>query len=300
MAISAHSQAPPQRPTRLRRSHRRRLEEFLLQDVEANLFCLAWLEHRGIQARKRGNYTYYGWFGDEGQLRAVALDISQRLLLMDTRRPEDARGFGKFFRARSVRFRHVVSRRRGVVPFWQVYADNSGGAPVIDARLIQDQRLYRLVPEDFDAPSKPLSSVRRGSMTELDPIFLASVAMHREETKEDPMKRNPSTFHRHVRQRVEKGRTFVCFGEDRRLVFKADISTQCRQGCQISGVYTAPSMRNRGIATRAMRDICGTLFDEGLPRITLYVNEQNRAARRVYEKIGFVDVGAYQTIFVAD
>ncbi len=300
MAISPHNQLRSRPPLRLRRRHRRRLEEFLLQDVDANLFSLAWLEHRGIEPRRRGRFGYYAVMDDDETIRAVALDISDRLLLLDTRHGEDARHFASFFRSQAVQFRHIVSRRRSVTPFWQVYADPSPGPPPARARLIQYQQLYRLLPREFDAPRRRHSSVRRGKLSELDPIFLASVAMHREETEEDPLERNPSGFHRHVRQRIERGRTFVWIDEQRRLVFKADISTQSRHGAQISGVYTAPDMRNRGVATRAMTDICTILFEEGIPRLTLYVNEKNEPARRVYERLGFVNVAPYQTIFVAD
>lgn len=299
MAISPHDKLRSRPPTRLRRRHRRRLRDFLVEDIDANLFCLSWLEHRGVEPRRRGRFAYYGWLDDEGDIHGVALDISDRLLLLDTRHRDDARRFGSFFRSQSVRFRHIVSRRRSVAPFWRVYADPSGSPPAT-ARLIQHQRLYRLLPGDFDPPSRRHSPVRRGELSELDPIFLASVAMHREETQEDPLQRNPSTFHRHVRQRIEKGRTFVWFDDRRQLVFKADISTQSRYGAQISGVYTDPRMRNRGIATRAMTDICAILFEESVPRITLYVNEKNPPARRVYERLGFEDVAAYQTVFVAD
>lgn len=299
MAISHREEIAPDAPTRLRNPHGPILQQFLLRNVDANLFALSWLENHGVEPYRPGYFCFWGWFDDSRRLQAVCLDVSERLLFIDSRSPELARGFGNFFRSRASRFQHIVSRRQSVEPLWQTYS-RSDSARFVDARLIQHQRLYRLFPEHFRAPQEKQSGVRRGHIDELDPIFLASVQMHREETGEDPLEKNSSSFRRHVRHRIEKGRTFVWFDENRRLLFKADISTHCSLGAQISGVYTAPQVRNQGLATRAMADMCAELFAEELPRLTLYVNRTNAAARRVYEKLGFEFVTAYETIFVAD
>ena len=67
---------------------------------------------------------------------------------------------------------------------------------------------------------------------------------------------------------------------------------------QISGVYTPPALRGRGIATVAMNEICEDLFERGFPRATLYVNRTNSAARSVYQKVGFQYHTDYQTVFI--
>lgn len=300
MAISHTSNVVPDGgPEKLRNRHQRSLQHFLLDDVDANLFALSWLENRGVEAPRHNRFAFWGWFDDRGDLQAVALDISHRLLMLDVRHPDYARRFGRFFRLRNTEFLHIVSREEHVEPFWEVYADDDSEFD-IQARLIQHQKLYRLLSTDFERTESRCSGVRRARISELDPIFLASVKMHREETLEDPLARNASAFRRHVRYRIEHGRTFGWFDDHHRLLFKADISTRCSHGAQISGVYTAPKHRNQGLATRAMGDICDILFDEGLPRLTLYVNRTNTAALRVYEKLGFRLLGPYQTIFIAD
>lgn len=58
----------------------------------------------------------------------------------------------------------------------------------------------------------------------------------------------------------------------------------------VSPVYTSPEFRGRGYAT----SICSALVDELLDKsekITLSVSENNPAALRVYEKIGFTRTG---------
>ncbi len=299
MAISHSHNLTCADPMELGSRHRRHIEEFLGEDLEANLFVLSWLEHHGVKPKRAGHFSFWGWFDDRNRLGGVALDISGRLLMLDTRSPEFAHGFGDFFRRRKTRFLHVVSRRRSVVPFWKVYARPEPDFRVT-SRLIQNQKLYRLLPDRFSPPPKRQSRVRRTRSNEIDAVFLASVKMHREETFEDPLERNSSSFRRQVRHRIDKGRSFVWFDDHNQLLFKADISTRCSRGAQISGVYTEPKYRNRGIATRALTDIAHILFDEGVPRLTLYVNRSNDAAQHVYERLGFDYLHPYQTIFIAE
>jgi len=298
MAISHRKQPVISQPRRLRNRERTALRDFLVDDLDANLFALSWLENNDVEPTRPDRFTYWGFFDGRQQLSAVALNVANRLLMLDTRHPDYAREFANLFQRQQTRFRHVVSRPRSVTPFWSSYSRRDTQIPV-DARLIQHQRMYRLLPEQFSAPDHRSSGVRRGQISELDAIFLASARMHREETLEDPLQRNSASFRRHVRHRVKKGRTFVWFDDHQRLVFKADISTHCSQGAQISGVYTDPDHRNQGLGTRAMIDICQTLFDEGLPRLNLYVNRANKTARHLYEKLGFQYVCPYQTVFVA-
>lgn len=294
-----HPEFNAPRPVQLRNRHRRELYDFLLEQIDANLFPFSWLKNHGVQPNRISNFNFWAYLNDDGALQSVALNIADRLLMLDARRQQDARSFGVFFRRKPYRFHHIVSRTKSVAPFWEVYANPLlPGAP--KARLIQDQLLYRLTPATFTRQRQPLSKLRPGKSSEIDPIFLASAQMHREETGEDPLQNDPDTFRRHVRHRLTMGRTFVWFDDNRHLLFKADISIQCAQGAQISGVYTSPHHRNKGIATRALCDLCAHQFDQGLPLLTLYVNETNAPALKVYHRLGFELSSPYQTIFVAN
>lgn len=290
----------------LEREHRAQLRAFLERDVPLNLFALSWLENYGITPSRSGVYHFRGLFGARGQLDAMALVISDRLILLDARRPLLARYMGCWYNDSSYNFQHIVSASEHVEPFWEGYTQASyrGVTAPASARLISPQRMYviprgswnsRLV--SIHGAASP-TGLREASITDLDAVFLASAMMHREETFEDPLRTNPDAFRNHVRHRIESGRSFVWFDEHRRLLFKADISAQSRYGVQISGVYTTPLARNKGIATRAMIDLCRIMFARGWPRTTLYVNSDNMAARRVYEKVGFRYYDDYQTIFV--
>ena len=268
----------------------------MLEDVDANLFALSWLKNRGVEPHRGNAFSFWGFFDADSQLQGVALEVTGRLAMLDVRQEELAADYGWFFGRQGIPFAHVVSRAEFVEPFWEEYSSETGS----EARLIQEQELYHLMPEDFSFPRRRQSAVRRAQMMEAESIFLASVQMHREETLEDPLEEDAHAFRRHVRFRIEHGRTFAWFNARRQLMFKADISTRCAEGAQISGVFTAPQFRNQGVATRAMTDICALLLQEELPRLTLYVNQKNSSAIRVYERIGFRQQGSYQTIFIDD
>ncbi len=270
------------------------------REVATNIFSLSWMENYGLVSRRPGVFEYRGVVRD-GTLEAVALVITDRLVLLAAADPADAGALGAFYARKGAWFGHVVSARDDVEAFWRGYTEHYRGVPMPSARLISPQRVYELDTVRWDeldgGATYPESGLRRARPGDLDPLLLASAQMHLEETGEDPLDKDAPAFRGHVRHRVETGRSFVWF-EGHRLVFKADVSAQSKYGVQISGVYTAPRERGRGIATRAMRDLCATLFDRGWPRVTLYVNESNVPARKVYERVGFEALGPYTTVFV--
>ena len=305
--------------TTLDASHRAALRALLERDLDHNLFALSWLENYGVASSRRDVFHFRGLIEPRrGQLMAMALVISDRLILLEAPDPEHAALFGRWYCEAAFRFQHVVSAEAFVAPFWSAYTSSSRytAQPPYRARLIAEQRLYSLsrarwsaARAEIDAPARArrLTSItppqipmalREATLAELDAVFLASASMHREETGEDPLLAQPALFRQHVRHRIQTGRTYVWFDAHRRLIFKADLSAQSRYGVQISGVYTDPTQRNQGVATRAMTELCRIVFVRGWPRATLYVNRTNAAAIKVYERIGFEPRQDYMTVFV--
>jgi len=64
------------------------------------------------------------------------------------------------------------------------------------------------------------------------------------------------------------------------------------------GVLIAPGQRGRGYGTEATRALCRFAFDRmNLVRVSLTVFPENVAARRVYERVGFVEEGVQRRAF---
>ncbi len=285
------------------------LMDFLREDTPLNLFPICWLEKNGVEAPHRDSFHFRALRGGpDNRLIAVALVITNRLLLLDSREPAAARRLGQWYRQLPTSLHHIVSSKDAVAPFWQAYSESFPGQsrPSPRARLIQDQEFYYLTADMLEQARKQHrqrfpnpSELRQARYADLDALFLASARMHREETLEDPLVRDPELFRRHVEHRIDHGRSYVWIDSYHRLLFKADISADGKIGAQISGVFTNPLVRSQGIATQAMFDLCDKLFATGLPLLTLYVNQSNEAAKRVYMRIGFRYYADYQTVFIA-
>ena len=61
----------------------------------------------------------------------------------------------------------------------------------------------------------------------------------------------------------------------------------------IFGMGTRPEARRQGAATAVLHTLAQWAVDEGAPRLYLQVEEDNTAARTLYERAGFVDTYRY-------
>jgi RimJ/RimL family protein N-acetyltransferase len=81
------------------------------------------------------------------------------------------------------------------------------------------------------------------------------------------------------------------------------VSTACLNAAygglgQIGGVYTRPDHRRRGLARRVMAELTRAHHARsGLSRLVLFAAEQNRAARALYESMGFAERGRFGLLF---
>jgi predicted GNAT family acetyltransferase len=81
----------------------------------------------------------------------------------------------------------------------------------------------------------------------------------------------------------------------REVIFKAELSAWTPDVVQIQGVYTAPPHRGQGIARAGLAAVCEQIFTV-VPRCSLYVNQYNVIAQRVYERLGFVPADVFATV----
>lgn len=92
-----------------------------------------------------------------------------------------------------------------------------------------------------------------------------------------------------VKREIERGFFYGAY-EDGLLASIAACSEYIEDLAIIRGVYTVPSLRNRGFAASATSALVRELLDLGM-EVILWVARDNLPARRVYEKIGFQDTG---------
>lgn len=273
-----------------RRHDEARITAFLRRDEPSRLFLLSWIEQYGV-ARNGGGSTFSVYVAeahDRKKVLGVCIVLAGRMVA-----PYGGHSVGRAFGIRLRRLGlgldHIVGPNRPVRALWAAYA--RGRNP----RLDRPQRFMVLDPGNF----RPLgnSRVRRAQLQDLDRLVPVARAMYREETLVDPWRDDPAAFRKVQAQRVDRGQTFV-WADRGELIFKTDVSSfSLSSGAQLAGVYTIPSRRGQKVASRALSDICRELLAQ-VPRLTLYVNEDNLAARRVYQRLGFRDHTPWRSIFV--
>ena len=157
-------------------------------------------------------------------------------------------------------------------------------------------------------------SVRPARRDEIEMVLPASVDMFVGELGYDPTADGPG-YSRHVRWLIGQRRSYVVLddgaggpiqaGSPQAVAFKADVGAlwQSPAGsvAQLTGVWTRPDLRGRGVGTAALagvvdavrRDHVGT---DGL--VSLYVNDYNTAALALYRSLGFEQVGVFSTVLL--
>ncbi|WP_091554667.1 DUF4081 domain-containing GNAT family N-acetyltransferase [Micromonospora pattaloongensis] len=183
----------------------------------------------------------------------------------------------------------IVGRADAVLGLWELLSPRWG--PARDIR--EDQPL--LVA---DAPPEvpPDPRVRLVGMTEVDLLFPASVAMYTEEVGASPLAGDGGrSYRRRVTDLVRARRAYALI-VDGEVLFKAELAIVTRHTAQIQGVWVAPAWRGRGLAAGAMAAVMADALGRVAPTLSLYVNHYNVAARRLYRRCGFREVGAFATV----
>jgi uncharacterized protein len=130
---------------------------------------------------------------------------------------------------------------------------------------------------------------------ELDRYVPASAAMFTEELGVSPYRAaGVEDYRRRVAALVAEGRAFGIV-DAQGVLFKADIGTVSRQTAQVQGVWVRPDDRGRGLAAAALAPVLRHALTLA-PTVSLYVNDFNRPARRVYDRLGMRPAGELATI----
>lgn len=184
----------------------------------------------------------------------------------------------------------VVGLRDQVERLQQVLAPDLRPVRLLRA----EQPHYAVTGETLRRTPGPAMILRRAQVRDLEPVAQAGAAMHLEEMGFDPLELDPVGWRERVVTTIRRGWVFLSEQEGR-IVFKAECSAVTPEAVQIQGVWTDPALRNRGIASAGMTEVCRQLLAE-TGAVTLFVNDFNEAAIRVYERVGFVRIGTMRSV----
>lgn len=262
-----------------------RLLEFLRADPVLNLFVLSRVDVAGLNPRRLGcpilGYERDGELVGACHVGANLVPITQDPAALDA----FAEQIGPIRRPQSIMGQAdaVLGLHERLVARW--------GAAWDDQREIRDrQPMLRIDgPPTVDADPR----VRPIQLAEFRQYFDAAVRMYTEEVGISPL--DPSnSYASYVRTLITTGRAFGAVHEGQ-VWFKSDIGSAIDGYCQVQGVWLDPRLRGHGLSAAAMAAAV-RLCQRNFPVVSLYVNDFNIRARKLYERIGFVEHATFATV----
>ena len=168
------------------------------------------------------------------------------------------------------------------------------------ARDVRERQFSMVMDSDPDVVADPL--VQPAGVGDVSLVFPASVAMYIEEVGYDPTSHGAGYAYR-VARLVRSQHTFIrkaplADGSGERVVFKADVGALAGGVAQLQGVWVAPDLRGRGIATAGVAAVVKLVRERLAPTISLYVNDYTAAAIATYTRVGFRIAGRWATVVV--
>jgi predicted GNAT family acetyltransferase len=183
----------------------------------------------------------------------------------------------------------IIGPRRAVEPFITCFAD-AGVTP-----RLERAQTYMAVERDALTAPEGLPELRPASPEDYDRVFESGASLRIEELGEDPREADPMSYARRVEEECRDGHTFL-WADAEGLRFRASVSAVTADAAQVSGVYTPPALRNLGIATQGVGELCTRLFERSRAA-SLFVNDINAPAIAVYRRLGFTTRAAWVSAF---
>jgi predicted GNAT family acetyltransferase len=183
----------------------------------------------------------------------------------------------------------IVGSADAVLGLWSRLGTRWG-----QAREVRPCQPLLAVAEPPLVPPDP--AVRLVRPDEIDLLYPAAVAMYTEEVGVSPVgDPGDRSYRDRVTDLVQTRRAYakIVGGQ---VVFKAELAVVTSQTAQIQGVWTAPEWRGQGLATAGISAVVRDALYRVAPSVSLYVNDYNVAAQRVYAKCGFRRVGTFATV----
>ena len=140
--------------------------------------------------------------------------------------------------------------------------------------------------------------LRMMAPTELAAYLPASAAMFSEELGVSPYDTaDASRYRARVAGLIRDGRAFGVLDPDGSVAFKTDVGAVSPRTCQLQGVWVRPDLRGQGLGTAAFAAVLRRALTLA-PTVSLYVNDFNTPARRMYDRLGMHQVATLSTVLL--
>ena len=255
------------------------------RDPVSHCFVASRIHNSGLDSWRLGGEVW-GW--SEGGVLTSLLYLGANLVPVETT-PDARRGFADRCQRIGRRCSSIVGPADEVAHLWPLLSPSWG--PARDVRAHQP---LLVMDADPDLPAD--AGVRRVRDDEIDLLLPACIAMFTEEVGVSPLAGGADSAYRaRIAELVRHGRAYARI-EDGEVLFKAEIGAVSDQVCQVQGVWVAPAHRGRGLGAPGMSAVVALARRDHTPVVSLYVNDFNVVARRVYARVGFRDAGSFATV----
>jgi uncharacterized protein len=270
------------------------LEELVARDPIINAVVAARLAaYRSFDPARMGGVMVGTWSGPHGPDALSGAVFNGGNLVPVAGTPDDWTALAEYVAGRPRVCTSLVGPEPAVAALWTVLEPHWGPARAVRER----QRLLVLNrSQDVGVAADP--RVRLMHPADLDRYLPAAAAMFEEELEISPFAgRSGGSYRRRVESLLAAGRCFGIVDGDGTMAFKADIGALTAATCQVQGVWVRPDLRGRGVGAAAL----ATVFTHALrlaPSVSLYVNDFNRPARRMYAKLGMQELAQLRTVLL--
>lgn len=269
---------------------------FLKSDPRENVFLISRIQRMGTAtSRNPAHGRFLGAFDDDQSLRGLCFLGNTGTMVLSVDEAWVAGEFVEPILDAGHLFTIMVAEFDAGRAFLTRYKKKSGRKPSLDRKQIY----YVADTSDLSKRFAKEIDMEQASLDSIDELTDLACAMVTEDLKLERGQVDRHHYRLRMTEKVMDGRAYLCRGEDGQPLFKCDLSVVGADGGLMEGVYTPNAHRGQGVASRAMWTITRELLQrQKVPFIALHVDEKNKAARKVYERVGFREVRPYRlTLF---
>ena len=270
----------------LRDSDTREVLEFLKMRPVHTVVMASFIQDNGLESpNNRGKF--YSYRNSAGKLEGVALIGHTTLIEAHS---EDALvAFAFIAREPETPIHIMMSDGNSIESFWQYYSSENQ-----QPRLVCEERLFEIKHPVMVREAVP--GLRLATAAELMPVAIAHAEVAFEESGVNPLEKDREGYLKRVLRRIEQGRVWVVFDEDK-LVFKADVIAETSDVMYLEGIYVNAENRGKGLGTNCLSQLSRVLLEK-VKYVCLLSNVDFQQAHNAYLKAGFKSKDYCVTMFV--
>lgn len=218
----------------------------------------------------------------------AALMTPPHLIILAAFSAEASQGYPlliQVLRAGSWKVPGVRAPSEVAVDFTACWSENSGAR----LRTGQHMRVYELFKV---VPARPVSGeMRLANNTDLEIASKWNTEFNQEALGED----DPEGSRRNIEFKIQNHELYLWV--DEQPVSMAAAIRPTRHGIVIGGVYTPPSLRNRGYASALVAALSQRKLDSGYQFLSLFTNLANPTSNKIYQEVGYKPVCDFKEIY---